>query len=563
MSLEYAGGRSVKKKLVLFCMAVGLIVAIAAGAIAVNKYMPTREQADLGQVFEVTGEETRIYYNQEKLDLLAITRDGQAYLPLEWVNDNLNEKFYWDQVEKVLVYTLPDTIVYADKRTLGSEGKPLLLEEDGEIYLSVALVNTYTDIHVNSFVGGEYKRIFIDDTLDAWQMGTAAKATSVRVKGGIKSPVLTKLEKGHQFWVLEQLTEWSKVRTEDGFVGYLPNKAIAGIETKQRPQVFVEPEYSSLSLGEEVCLVWHQVLDETANSTMQQKIAATKGVNVIAPTWFMLTDNEGSFHSYADKAYVDQAHALGMQVWAVLDNFNMGENVDSGVLFAKTSVRKSLISNLMDEVAAYGIDGINLDIEGIKPSAGPQYVQFIRELSVACRNAGIILSVDNYVPSAYTSFYNRAEQGRVVDYVIIMAYDEHYAGGEAGSVASLPYVEQGIIDTLAEVPKEKVINAVPFYTRVWTQKEEATTSKAYGIAEAKKWISENQVQLYWQEELGQYYGEINTTEGYKAIWMEEEASLERKMALIEEYDLAGVACWKLGIESASVWDVVSGNKVVE
>ena len=115
-----------------------------------------------------------------------------------------------------------------------------------------------------------------------------------------------------------------------------------------------------------------------------------------------------------------------------MDNFNQGTNVDSAVLFAKTSVRKKLIASLMEEVQNLGLDGLNLDIEGIKSSAGPQYVQFIRELSVACRNAGIILSVDNYVPMPYNSFYNWAEQGRMVDYYIIMAYDEHYAGGEAG-----------------------------------------------------------------------------------------------------------------------------------
>ena len=293
---------------------------------------------------------------------------------------------------------------------------------------------------------------------------------------------------------------------------------------------------------------------------MPQLIANTKGVNVIAPTWFMLTDSQGNYHSYADKNYVDKAHSMGLQVWAVLDNFNMGENVDSELLFSQTSVRKALIANLMEDVEAYDLDGINLDIEGIKPSAGPHYVQFIRELSVSCRNAGVILSVDNYVPSAYTSFYNRAEQGRVVDYVIIMAYDEHYAGGDPGSVSSISYVENGIRDTLAVVPKEKVVCAIPFYTRVWTEKDGKTTSKAYGISSAKKWVEDNGVKLYWQEALGQYYGEVQNSEGYQTIWMEEETSLGLKMSLIEKNELAGVACWKLGFEPASIWDVVKVNK---
>ena len=309
-------------------------------------------------------------------------------------------------------------------------------------------------------------------------------------------------------------------------------------------------------MNQKVCLVWHQVTSTEANEAMEELIANTSGVNVIAPTWFALTDNKGNYHSYADRSYVDKAHALGMQVWAALDNFNMGENVNSEILFAQTSVRSRLIAKLMADVKTYNLDGINLDIEGIKESAGPHYVQFIRELSVSCRNEGIILSVDNYVPAPYNAFYNRAEQGRVADYVIIMGYDEHYAGGEAGSVASYPYVREGIERTLALVPKEKVINALPFYTRIWTEKDGKTTSSAMGIQNAQIWVKENNVDLYWQEELGQYYGKLETDEGLKQIWMEEATSLGLKMDLIKEYDLAGVGCWKLGFEPASIWDIV-------
>lgn len=549
-----------KRKVIPFLIAIGLIAVLVSGAFVAQKYMPTKEQADLNLVFDVDGEETVIFFNDKEIETRAVTRDGQTYLPISWVNEYLNERFYWDDVEKMLVYTLPDTIMYADKRTMGSEGKPLLVEADGEICLSVGLVTNYTNIRTEVYVSGEHKRIFIDDSWDAWQAGTAGKDTAVRVKGGIKSPVLTTVAKGGQFKILEQLVEWSKVRTDDGFVGYVQNKAIGGTQMKQQTSMFVEPLYTSVSLEEDVCLVWHQVTNAAANDAMPQLIANTKGVNVIAPTWFMLTDSQGNYHSYADKNYVDKAHSMGLQVWAVLDNFNMGENVDSELLFSQTSVRKALIANLMEDVETYDLDGINLDIEGIKPSAGPHYVQFIRELSVSCRNAGVILSVDNYVPSAYTSFYNRAEQGRVVDYVIIMAYDEHYAGGDPGSVSSISYVENGIRDTLAVVPKEKVVCAIPFYTRVWTEKDGKTTSKAYGISSAKKWVEDNGVKLYWQEALGQYYGEVQNSEGYQTIWMEEETSLGLKMGLIEKNELAGVACWKLGFEPASIWDVVKVNK---
>lgn len=550
------------KRLIPILIAVGLIVLIAGGTVGfhiLKNYIPTKEPADIGQLLGVEGDETAIYLNDELQEAKGVTKDGQTYLPIAWVNEYLNEKFYWDQVEKLLVYTLPESIVYADKRTMGSENKPLLLVEGEEVYLSAGLVGNYTNIRTEVYNNEEYKRIYIDDSWDSWMEGTAGKKGAVRVKGGIKSPVITTLEKGGSFRILEQMETWSKVRTEDGYIGYIQNKMIGGTQTRQETSLFIEPLYTSVSLGEEVCLVWHQVTSEEANGAMERLIANTTGVNVIAPTWFALTDNKGNYHSFASRDYVDLAHSKGLKVWAVLDNFNMGENVKSEVLFAQTSVRKALIANLMEDVKTYDLDGINLDIEGIKPEAGPHYVQFIRELSVACRQEGIVLSVDNYVPSAYTSFYNRAEQGRVADYVIIMAYDEHYAGGEAGSVSSITYVENGIKDTLAVVPKEKTICAVPFYTRVWTDNGGTTTSSALGISAAKTWIEENGVELYWQEELGQYYGELQSEEGVKLVWMEEETSLGRKMDLIEEYGLAGVACWKLGFEPASVWEVVKVN----
>ena len=356
--------------------------------------------------------------------------------------------------------------------------------------------------------------------------------------------------------VLETLEKWSKVRTEDGQVGYIQNRNLGEPETRNLLSTFQAPVYTSISMDEPVVMVWHQVTQPAANKTMEALIANTKGVNVIAPTWFMLTENDGTYESLANQDYVNKAHSLGIQVWAVLDNFNRGANVQSESLFASTAARKKIISNLTAEVEKYGIDGINLDIEGIKPEAGPHYVQFIRELSVECRNKGIVLSVDSYVPSAYTSFYNRAEQGQVADYVVMMGYDEHYAGGDPGSVASLGYEKKGIEDTLKEVPKEKLISAVPFYTRIWKEEGEKVTSDAMGIARAQQWIADNNVELYWQEELGQYYGET-VRDGIKyTLWMEEARSLGLKMDLIRDYNLAGVACWKLGFEPAEIWDVI-------
>lgn len=522
-----------------------------------KKYMPSNKLADQNEWFGTVGDRVAILLdNQLEEDYKARFIDGEVYLPIDWVNEILNEKFYWDSTEKVLVYTLPDEIIYADSSVKGSGGKPLLVEQDDQVWLLAGLVLNYTDVRMERFTDGEIKRIFVDTCWDSVPMAEVKKAGKLRVKGGIKSEILTDVEENEALQILETMENWTKVRTETGYIGYIQNKIIEQKGDHHYVSNFQTPQYTSISLGEPVCLVWHQVFSQEANRALEQMMDQVQGVNVIAPTWFMLTDNEGNYECLADQSYVKKAHDMGLQVWGVVDNFNKGENVKSEILFSRTTVRKKLVDSLIKDVKAYDLDGINLDIESIKKEAGPHYVQFIRELSVSCRKEGIVLSVDNTVPAGYSAFYNREEQGRVADYVIIMAYDEHYAGGDAGSVASLGYVKKGIEDTLEMVPKEKFINGIPFYTRVWKEEDGKVTATSMGIAAAKKWVEEKGMKLDWDEELGQYYGELQEGNVRYQIWMEEEQSISRKMDLIWENHLAGVACWKLGFETQELWNIV-------
>ena len=534
-----------------------LAAGAAAGFILYRKYKPSKEQVDQSEWYQASGNEVAVFLNSEREESVKGRYiDGQVYLPVNWVDEAVNERFYWDEENSQLIYTLPDQIVYANEETMGSSGEPLLVQQDGTVWLLSSLVSTYTNVRIEAFDTDGVHRVFVDTTWEPQQLAKVKKNTALRIRGGVKSALLTEVLSGTEVTVLEQLENWSRVRTEDGQVGYLPNRRLKETEARTLVSTFQEPEYTSISMDEPVVLVWHQVTNLSANQAMQTLISATKGVNVIAPTWFMLTDNNGNYESLADKNYVDQAHALGMQVWAVLDNFNKGDNVQSEVLFASTAARKKLIASLMKDARTYGFDGINLDVEGIKASAGPHYVQFIRELSVDCRKAGLVLSIDSYVPSSYSAFYNWAEQGRVADYVVMMGYDEHFAGGEAGSVASIGYERQGITDLLKQVPKEKLISAIPFYTRIWKEDALGTSSQSVGISSAKEWVETNQVELYWQDDLGQYYGELEKDGVNYEIWMEEERSLELKMQLIRDNGLAGVACWRLGLEPADVWDIV-------
>lgn len=538
-----------------------LLAAVGCGAgFLYGKYLrPGTKMADKRDVFQIKGEQVALLLDNELQDEKGIYEDGQVYLPVEWVDDHVNQRFYWDDGEKLLVYALPEEVVYADASTKGDAG-PLIKEKGGEVYLSLGLVKNYTDIREEAFATSEIKRVFIDTNWDTYEAATLRYKTSVRVKGGIRSEIINTEEKGTSVQIIEQMDKWSKVRTENGYIGYVPNSRLSKIQEETPVSEFRAPVYTNISLEGKIRLGFHQVTTKDANATLDKVADTAKGMNVIVPTWFNITDNDGNYTSLASKDYVEKAHAMGLQVWAMFDNISTEEsvkNVNSAKLFSSTATRKKLIENLMKEADVYGFDGFNLDFESLKSSAGPHYVQFIREMSVSCRQKGLVLSVDDYVPAVYSAFYNRKEQGTVADYVIVMGYDEHFAGGDAGSVASLSYVENGITGTLEEVPKEKLINSVPFYTRVWTEKDGKTTSKAYGITAAQNWVDENNVELTWQDDAGQYYGEVENENGIQKIWMEETKSLGLKKDLVNKYDLAGIACWKLGFETADIWDVMN------
>lgn len=547
---------------VLVLLFIFILAGGGLGVLFAKKYMPSNELADKSRIFGIKDGQVALILDNQVQEEKGIYEGGQVYLPVDWVNEHLNQRFYWDEGEKLLVYALPDSIVYADESAQGEKGPLFKVTQDG-MYLSLGVVVNYTDIRTQAFATSQIKRVFIDTSWQPYDTAVLKKTGQVRVMGGVKSQIITEAAAGETVDVLETMEKWSRVRTSDGYIGYVENRKLEAGEQVAPVSTFEAPVYTSISMDGKVRLGFHQVTRPEGNNTLESYVSNAGGMNVIVPTWFNVVSGDGTYTSLASRDYVDKAHDMGLKVWAMVENVSTEEsvkNLNTKTLMSSTSTRKKLIEKLMNEADTYGFDGFNLDFESLKAEAGPHYVQFIREMSVACRNKGLVLSVDNYVPSSYTAFYNRREQGIVADYVIVMGYDEHYAGGEAGSVSSIPYVREGIENTLKEVPKEKVINAVPFYTRVWTVNEGKTSSKAYGISDARQWVEENQVELSWDKLLGQYYGETVSGSGQQYIWMEEEDSMKLKIDLIKEFDLAGVACWKLGFEPADIWDIVSEVK---
>ena len=551
-----------KRKVIPVLIGLLLIVLILAGAAGVflfQRYSGSKEEADLNAYFGLNGsQEVAIIWNQELTEEKGLLQDERCYLKLDTVHEMLNERFYVDHNEKLLLYTLPEETVQIGIGEQTADGYTAAVEQDGDVWLALDYVKQYSDFNYALYT--EPNRVVLTTNWDTLQSAELKKNTALRVRGGVKSEVLQNLEKGTKVTVLEEMENWDQVQTQDGYIGYVQKKHLTdpAEETPVKDTGYVEPDYTGNLRDHKIDLAWHQVTVESANSTFPGVMSGVTGVNVISPTWYSLYDNTGVVDGIASPSYVQQAHALGLEVWALIDDFTHREDngVDPQEILSYTSKRTAIIEVLMSEADRCGFDGINVDFEKVTEDGSQDYIQFIRELSVACRQKGLVLSVDNYVPHNYNAHYKWAEQGVMADYVIIMGYDEHYAGGEAGSVSSIGYVENGIKDMLSLVPKEKVINAVPFYTRLWTGSGDNASSRAMGISEATKWVSESGMDLTWDDSAGQYYGRLDSQNGEQQLWMEETRSLGLKMDLIKKYDLAGVAGWRLGLETSDVWDVI-------
>ena len=546
-----------------------LILIVLAAAFLIKKYGPTKERMDLSLYFQLEEEnELAIIVQDKVIEDKGIVLDGRPYVSTEVIKKYINDRFYWDAVENVFIYTLPMQMItahvgenkYQVDRQTESTDYQIVKVEDGIAYVALEFVKQYTAMDYEYMESPNRVQVICD--YGEIPVVEAKKSTEVRYRAGNKSPILTDVKKGDLLYVVDEgdrpVEDWTKVRTADGFIGYIKDSKIKGQKMITTTTDFVEPEYTSMTKDYTINLSWHQVTNQEANNQVLGKLADAKGLTTISPTWFFIKDNDGNIKSLASQTYVDYCHQNGVEVWGLVENITYKDQIDITSVLNRTSSRQNLATQLIAQAIQYDLDGINVDIEALPGEAGDGFIQFVRELSIMCRRNNIILSVDNYVPMAYNQNYNRKEQGIVADYVIIMGYDEHYAGSEeAGSVASLGYVKNGIEKTLEEVPAEKVINAVPFYTRLWcTANDGKVTSTAMGMNAAQKTLSDHGITPEWDEVTGQYYGEFTDTEGVYQVWLEEERSIEEKTKLIKEYNLAGVASWRLGYEKDEIWDVI-------
>lgn len=557
-------GQQKKKAAPVLVVLILIVLVGAAGVVSflINRYKPGTEYMAGNEYFNLTDENSvALIQNGELQEEQAVLIGGEPYAAYTYVESQLNSCFYWDEETKGILLTTSggvQTLLPGDAAVAKTPGgqSAVQQESDGTVYISLDVVKEYTDLDYAYY--SDPNRVVIRNDWDGVEQATVQSDTAqVRQKGGIKSLILADVQKGDTLLYLENLDNWCKVMTADGYTGYIQTEDISEPEAIEA-RTAKKDSYERITRDHKINLVWHQSTSTESNDAMAEMTAEMTGVNVISPTWFSVTDETGTISSLASADYVKLAHEAGREVWGLIDNFN--EAFDETTDLAYASVRSRIIEQLLAEAASCGMDGINVDFENLKEAGIPHYLQFLRELTSAAHAQNLVVSVDTPVPQAYTMYYQRGEQARFVDYMIVMAYDEHFAGSEeAGSVSSLPFVQQAVEEMTRVMPADQVICGIPFYTRVWTEKfgQSAITSEVLGMDGAKNYAKENQMTETWDASLGQNVATVETSDARYTIWMEDEQSMEEKLKVIQSADLAGVAEWKLGFECADVWSLIS------
>lgn len=566
-----------KKKLIPVLIALVLICILGAMIVVPmykEKYAYSKERVDLTEYFECSGEQARIMMQDSLLEERALIRDGAVYFDYDTVSFYMEDRFYYNEAEQNLKYTLPggvETVWLSNpsvcmvhtpgmEETIAVNGEyaqPICFFEGETMYLLADYVQRYCNMTYTLYSDPYRVQVFhIEDEVTT---ATVTKKTSVRRLGGRKSAILTDVSSGDEVVVLEVLENWTRVKTADCIVGWLENKYLKDEKTTVRKGTsdYQDPVYPVIQKDYKIAMGWHQVMAVSGNDTLGTVTANAEALNVISPTWFKLNDNEGGFENLATTDYVTKAHGKGLEVWALVDDFTY--EVDLLEILSDTAKRERLELQLVAAALNAGVDGINIDFEKVSNSCGIHFVQFLKELSILTHANNLVLSVDNYVPEGGRNQYDLKEQGIVVDYVVIMGYDEHWAGcQEAGSVASAGFVERGIRDTINRgVEPSRIINGVPFYTRIWETTGGSVASSAVSMETAKEWISNHGIETIWDDETQQNYGERQSGESYFQVWLEDQDSLQVKFNIMNSHGIAGMAAWKLGYELPSIWDLVA------
>lgn len=549
------------KKIFLTLLIGVLLVGIAIGTVL---FMPGKDTVDpLTYFSEFKKGQINVVYEDTRVDMEKpiIEEANQIYVSSEFAKQYIDDKIFYDEAEEILTITNLEEIkrILPGEKVIDVNGEkieladPVIVKEN-KVYIPESYLEAEYPVEIEK--GKDGRLVIVSNARTPKKLGVVRKKeASVRTHPDNKSLITDTTQKGESVVVYKETGDHLRVRDENGIIGYMDR---SDVKLEGETSIKEEKTYTlapmAKPLQDKVKLVWDQMTVKSTGDWSTPKYRNIKGANVIAPTWFEFEDESGKLIDRASKAYVNEAHARGMQVWALMShNFTSPELTKT--ILTSTAKRQYVIDQLLEAADIYGVDGINIDIENVQADFGEEWVQFMRELSVQAKRQNLSVTVDVYMPSAWSGHYSRERVAEVVDYFIVMAYDQHWGGSEiAGPVAGLTWVEEGIQINLEEVPKEKLVLGMPTYTRIWKETKDGMSSSAYGMAAAKSIVSKWNSEALYDDQHGQNYMQMIDGDTLYQVWIEDATTIEKRVGLVNKYDLAGYALWKLGLETPDVWD---------
>ncbi|ACB84085.1 glycosyl hydrolase family 18 protein [Natranaerobius thermophilus] len=517
-------------------------------------------------------EQTRLIYEDQDLgtENTALVED-EVYLSKSFIEKSLDPYIYYDDQGDYITITTKNKFFQMQTDNLTAA----VNDEERELQFSPKLIqgepflpsDILEELYPITVQHNQDDNLVLIDNLEKQVLKGYAKEneTRVREEPSIRTGIIESLDKQSKITIYHQSGDWFFIRTEKGYLGYVQSSDITLDELSIREKHIEDDDVDppSRPFGEPINLTWEHVISENPNPN---DLPDLPGVNVISPTWFHLQDPEGNIVNQADKSYVNWAHDNDMQVWGLFSN-NFDPDLTSEFL-EDPEARRNAIEQILLYSDIYNLDGINLDFENIHIDDRDAYTQFVREISPFLREQGLVVSIDvTFISQSenWSLSYDRHAFSKTVDYIMVMAYDEHWGDSPvAGSVSSLPWVEENLEEILSVVPNDQLILGIPFYTRLWEEEKNddgsiSVSSSAYGMEQIKNILENNDADITFDDDTKQYYAEYEDNDTRYRTWLETEESIKKRLNLVHEYNLAGVASWRRGFEKEEIWEVIKNK----